>query len=233
MAAHHFYRCYGKRWLDLAVALPAFLLLSPAMLVIALLVRSKLGRPVLFRQVRPGLNGRPFTMAKFRTMSDRRGANGALLPDSERLTALGRTLRSTSLDELPELWNVIKGDMSIVGPRPLLMQYVDRYTPEQMRRHEARPGITGLAQVNGRNAISWEEKFAFDVWYVDHVSLGLDVKIVAETLIKTVKREGISQTGQATAEEFLGSPAKSGDFSTWGSETIGQTIGEIADKAKE
>jgi len=180
-------------------------LLLPPLALVALLVRVKLGSPVLFRQLRPGLRCQPFTLYKFRTMTDARDAQGRLLPDAERLTRLGRFLRSTSADELPELFNVLKGDMSLVGPRPLLMQYLDRYTPEQMRRHEVKPGITGWAQVNGRNAITWEQKFALDVWYVDHRSLGLDLKILALTLWKTLRREGISQPGQATMEEFMGS----------------------------
>ncbi len=199
------YRRWGKRLLDLALTFPALVLLSPILAFIALLVRLTLGTPVLFRQQRPGLHGKPFTLYKFRTMTDARDAQGNLLPDAERLTTFGRFLRSTSLDELPELWNVLRGDMSLVGPRPLLMQYLDRYTPEQARRHEVKPGITGWAQVNGRNAITWEQKFALDVWYVDHVSLWLDLKIIALTVWKILKREGISQPGQATAEEFMGS----------------------------
>ena len=198
------YRRFGKRASDLMVAASGLLLLSPVMGVLALLVRQRLGVPILFRQQRPGLDGRPFTVLKFRTMTDARDAQGRLLPDAERLPAFGRFLRSTSLDELPELVNVVKGDMSLVGPRPLLMQYLQRYSPEQARRHEVRPGITGWAQVNGRNALSWEQKFALDVWYVDHVSFWLDVKIVALTVWKILKREGISQPGQATAEEFMG-----------------------------
>lgn len=194
----------GKRTLDLALALLALILLSPLLGSLAILIWFKLGSPVLFRQQRPGLHGKPFTLYKFRTMTDARDAAGNLLPDAERLMPFGRFLRATSLDELPELWNVLKGDMSLVGPRPLLMQYLDRYTPEQMRRHEVRPGITGWAQVNGRNALSWEEKFRLDVWYVDNVSLWLDLKIIALTVWKIIKREGISQPGQATAEEFLG-----------------------------
>jgi sugar transferase EpsL len=158
----------------------------------------------LFRQRRPGLHGQIFTIIKFRTMTDVRDAQGNLLSDAERLTRFGRFLRSTSLDELPELWNVLRGDMSLVGPRPLLMQYLPRYTPEQARRHEVRPGVTGWAQVNGRNALSWEQKFALDVWYVDHVSLRLDAKIIALTVWKILQREGISQPGQATMEEFQG-----------------------------
>jgi sugar transferase EpsL len=196
----------AKRVMDLILAALAALVLSPLMGATALLVSIKLGRPVLFRQQRPGLHGRPFTIFKFRTMTDARDGRGNLLPDEMRLTALGRFLRSTSLDELPELLNVLKGDMSLVGPRPLLMQYLDRYTPEQMRRHEIKPGITGWAQVNGRNALSWEEKFALDVWYIDHRSLWLDIYILLLTLWKIVKREGISQPGQATMEEYMGTP---------------------------
>ena len=193
-----------KRIFDLALGIPAFFFIIPLMLIIALLVRFKIGSPVLFRQVRPGLHGRPFVIYKFRTMTDKRDEDGNLLPDGERLTRLGRFLRKTSMDELPEFFNVIKGDMSIVGPRPLLMQYLDRYTPEQARRHEVKPGITGWAQVNGRNAITWEEKFKLDVWYVDNWSLWLDMKIILMTLWKILKREGINQPGQATAEEFFG-----------------------------
>lgn len=198
------YRRFGKRLLDVTLASVALLLLLPFIGLLALLVRSRLGTPVLFRQRRPGLNGRIFTIYKFRTMTDSRDEQGQLLPDAERLTSFGRFLRSSSLDELPELWNVLSGDMSLVGPRPLLMQYLPRYTPEQARRHEVRPGITGWAQVNGRNALSWEQKFSLDVWYVDHVSLWLDVKIIALTIWKIVRREGISQPGQATMEEFQG-----------------------------
>lgn len=196
---------FAKRLLDLSVALVGLVVLLPLFIGIAAAVRLLLSSPVLFRQRRPGLNGHPFTMYKFRTMTDTRGVRGNLLPDAERLTSFGRFLRSTSLDELPELFNVLKGDMSLVGPRPLLMQYLERYTPEQMRRHEIKPGITGWAQVNGRNALSWEEKFALDVWYVDHQSFWLDLKILALTVWKIFKREGISQPGQATAEEFMGS----------------------------
>ncbi|WP_448382810.1 sugar transferase [Desulfosoma sp.] len=198
------YARWGKRLLDLLVALTALIVSAPVLALLALLVRGKLGAPVLFRQTRPGLYGRPFTLYKFRTMTDGRDAQGNLLPDAERLTAFGRFLRATSLDELPELWNVLKGDMSLVGPRPLLMQYLDRYTPEQARRHEVKPGLTGWAQVNGRNALTWEQKFALDVWYVDHVSFWLDLKIIALTLWKILTREGISQPGQATMEEFRG-----------------------------
>ncbi len=199
------YRRHVKRALDLLIAALALALLSPVLLAVACGVRAAIGRPVLFRQQRPGLRGRPFTILKFRTMADARDQAGNLLPDAERLSGFGRFLRSTSLDELPELWNVLRGEMSLVGPRPLLMQYLPRYTPEQARRHEVRPGITGWAQINGRNALSWEEKFALDVWYVDNLSVGLDLRIIAATLGKIVKREGISQPGQATAEEFMGS----------------------------
>lgn len=194
----------AKRAFDLILTIPAVILLAPLIASVALLVRYKLGNPVLFRQRRPGLNGTPFFLYKFRTMTDARDANGQLLPDSERLTAFGRFLRSTSLDELPELFNVLRGDMSLVGPRPLLMQYLDRYSPEQMRRHDVKPGITGWAQVNGRNTIAWQRKFSLDVWYVDHHSLWLDLKILALTVWKIFRREGINQPGQATAREFMG-----------------------------
>ena len=198
------YRRYGKRALDLAISVPAAVLLSPLLGALALVVRRALGSPVLFRQVRPGRMGRPFLLVKFRTMRDLVDGDGAPLPDADRLTPFGRFLRSTSLDELPELWNVLRGEMSLVGPRPLLMQYLPRYTAEQARRHEVRPGITGWAQVNGRNALTWEQKFALDVWYVDHVNLWLDLRVLALTVWKIIRREGISQSGQATAEEFMG-----------------------------
>lgn len=194
----------GKRTFDFCLSVSALMILTPLLVVVALLVRINMGSPVLFRQLRPGLNNRLFMLYKFRTMTDKRNTNGELLPDAERLTVLGRFLRSTSLDELPELLNVLKGDMSIVGPRPLLAQYLDRYTPEQARRHEVRPGITGWAQINGRNAILWEQRFALDVWYIDNCSLWLDVKIIALTVWKVLRREGISQEGQATMSEFLG-----------------------------
>jgi sugar transferase EpsL len=197
-----------KQGLDLLFTIPVLVLVSPALGIISLLVRFRMGRPVLFRQVRPGKDGKPFVIYKFRTMLDSRDTSGNLLPDEKRLTRLGRFLRSMSLDELPELFNVLKGDMSLVGPRPLLMQYLDRYTPEQARRHEVKPGLTGWAQVNGRNAITWEEKFKLDVWYVDHYSLWLDLKIIGMTVLKVIRREGISEAGQATAEEFMGSLAK-------------------------
>lgn len=194
-----------KRVFDTICAASALLLLSPLLLLVAILVRKRLGTPVLFRQQRPGLHGKPFLMYKFRTMTDRCDQNGNLLADSERLTAFGRTLRSTSLDELPELINVLKGDMSLVGPRPLLMEYLDRYTPQQARRHEVRPGITGWAQINGRNALSWEDKFALDVWYVDHRSMLLDLRILLKTVGKVLEREGISGQGQETMSKFTGS----------------------------
>ncbi len=194
-----------KRLFDLVIAVLSLLFLALPLLVLMLLVRSKLGSPVLFRQVRPGLHGQPFTMVKFRTMTDERDPSGALLPDAQRLTPFGGFLRASSLDELPELWNVLKGEMSLVGPRPLLMEYLPLYTPEQARRHEVRPGITGWAQVNGRNAISWEEKFALDVWYVDHRSLWLDVRILLMTVKKVLVRDGISAAGEATMPRFTGS----------------------------
>jgi sugar transferase EpsL len=187
------------------VTIPALVLLAPVFAVLALAVRLKLGSPVLFRQQRPGLNGQPFTLAKFRTMTDTRDDEGNLLPDKERLTPFGQFLRSTSLDELPELHNVLRGEMSLVGPRPLLMRYLERYNGEQMRRHEAKPGITGWAQINGRNDVAWEEKFALDVWYIDHTSLSLDLKIIALTFWRILRRDGISREGHATAPEFLGS----------------------------
>ncbi|NJN82325.1 MAG: sugar transferase [Caldilineaceae bacterium] len=194
-----------KRLFDLAITVPALLLLSPVMAVVALLVRQKLGSPVLFRQTRPGLDGKPFMMRKFRSMTDARDADGVLLPDEQRLPPLGRFLRSTSLDELPALLNVLKGEMSLVGPRPLLMKYLPLYTPRQMRRHEVKPGITGWAQINGRNAVTWERKFELDLWYVEHQSLWLDLKIIILTFVKIVSREGVAQPGHATMEEFRGS----------------------------
>jgi len=193
-----------KRLFDFIATFLGFALLWPLVMLLVVLVRFKLGSPVFFRQQRPGLNGKPFMMIKLRTMTDDRDTAGNLLPDAERLTQFGRFLRSSSLDELPELINVLKGEMSLVGPRPLLMEYLPLYSAEQARRHEVRPGITGWAQVNGRNAISWEEKFKLDVWYVDHQSLCLDLKILWLTLRKVFVREGISQEGQATMERFRG-----------------------------
>ncbi len=194
----------SKRFFDLVLTIPAFLLLSPVLGMIALLVWLVDGKPIFFRQSRPGLHGAIFTLIKFRTMRQQVDESGKPLPDGQRLTQLGRFLRATSLDELPEFWNVIRGEMSLVGPRPLLVAYLERYSPEQMRRHEVLPGITGWAQVNGRNAITWEEKFQLDVWYVDHWSLWLDIRILAMTVWKALKREGITQPGEATAEEFRG-----------------------------
>ena len=194
-----------KRAMDFVGALAALALLSPVIFVLCVLVRRKLGSPVFFRQVRPGIEGRPFNMVKFRTMTDERGSDGELLPDHQRLTPLGAWLRSTSLDELPELFNVLKGDMSLVGPRPLLMDYLSLYSPRQARRHEVRPGITGWAQINGRNALSWEEKFELDVWYVDNRSLWLDIKILFKTVLQVLKRDGISHGEDATMPRFKGS----------------------------
>ena len=193
-----------KRLFDLLLSLGGLLVLALPLLLLWVLVRRKLGSPVLFRQVRPGLHGRPFMMVKFRTMTDERGADGELLPDVQRLTAFGRFLRASSLDELPELWNVLRGEMSLVGPRPLLMEYLPLYSPEQARRHEVRPGITGWAQVNGRNAVSWDERFKLDVWYVDHRSLRLDIRILWLTVRKVIVREGISAQGEATMPRFTG-----------------------------
>ena len=194
-----------KRLLDFIAALLGLIALALPLLLLMALIRRRLGSPVFFRQTRPGLHGQPFEMVKFRTMTDTRGPDGALLPDAERLTPFGRFLRSTSLDELPELWNVLKGDMSLVGPRPLLMEYLPLYSPEQARRHAVRPGVTGWAQVNGRNAISWEEKFALDVWYVENQSFWLDVKILFLTVKKVLVKDGISATGEATMTKFTGS----------------------------
>jgi sugar transferase EpsL len=193
-----------KRVFDVTATAIGLVFISPVLLILCYLVRKHMGSPVFFKQQRPGLHGKPFYMYKFRTMTNERDASGNLLPDSDRLTPLGKFLRSTSLDELPELFNVLKGDMSLVGPRPLLMQYLDRYTPEQARRHKVKPGITGWAQVNGRNALSWEEKFKLDVWYVDNQSFWLDLKILWMTMIKVIKREGISGDGCETMTEFQG-----------------------------
>ncbi|VVE34986.1 sugar transferase [Pandoraea cepalis] len=193
-----------KRLIDIVGATTGLLLLGPVILLVWWMVSRRLGKPALFRQVRPGLHGRPFEMVKFRTMTDARDANGNLLPDAERMTPFGQFLRASSLDELPELWNVLKGDMSLVGPRPLLMEYLALYSSEQARRHDVRPGVTGWAQVNGRNAINWGEKFRLDVWYVDHRNFWLDLRIIYMTVRKVFVREGISQVGQATAEKFSG-----------------------------
>lgn len=195
----------AKRGLDKAVAAVAAVALSPLMVATAAAVGASMGRPVLFRQVRPGLHGRPFELIKFRTMANRRGRDGQMLSDEQRLTRVGRILRSTSLDELPQLYNVLRGDMSLVGPRPLLCEYLDRYSPRQARRHEVLPGITGWQQINGRNTVSWEEKFEQDVWYVENWSLWLDLKILIATAAHVVKRTGVSHEGHATMPVFRGS----------------------------
>lgn len=194
-----------KRLFDVVASAAALLVLSPLLLALWVLVRQRMGSPALFRQTRPGLYGRPFEMIKFRTMRDAVGPDGAPLPDAERLTPFGRWLRATSLDELPELWNVLRGDMSVVGPRPLLIEYLPLYSAEQARRHEVRPGVTGWAQVNGRNALSWEQKFALDVWYVDNRAFWLDLKVIWLTVRKVLKRDGISGEGVATMTRFAGS----------------------------
>jgi len=193
-----------KRVFDLLLSIPVLILVSPVIIVVTLLVRMRLGSPVFFSQLRPGLHARPFYMLKFRTMTNTRGSDGRLLLDDKRMTRLGNFLRRTSIDELPEFVNVFKGDMSLVGPRPLLMQYLDRYTPEQARRHEVKPGITGWAQIHGRNALTWEEKFKLDVWYVDNWGIWLDIKIIIITLWKVLKREGINHPGMTTMSEFKG-----------------------------
>lgn len=194
-----------KRAFDLAVVLLSLPITLPVLALLFLLVRVKLGGPALFRQTRPGLGGKPFTLVKFRSMTDARDATGALLGDADRLTRFGKLLRASSLDELPELWNVLKGDMSLVGPRPLLMSYLPLYSPEQARRHDVLPGITGWSQVKGRNALSWEQKFALDVWYVDHWSPWLDVRIILLTVAKVLRRHGVSADGHATMPPFTGS----------------------------
>jgi sugar transferase EpsL len=196
-----------KRSVDLTVSLLALAGLGPALSLLVLLVRLSMGPPVFFRQQRAGLHGRPFTVLKFRTMMEAYGPDGRLLPDRQRLTRLGRLVRAFSIDELPQLWNVLRGDMSLVGPRPLLMEYLDRYSPRQRRRHEVKPGITGWAQIHGRNAVTWEQKFELDVWYVDHWSLWLDLGILLSTAWKVMRREDISQPGEATMAEFMGEQA--------------------------
>ncbi|HCC78135.1 MAG: hypothetical protein A2X25_04985 [Chloroflexi bacterium GWB2_49_20] len=193
-----------KRLVDVILTCLGLIIIWPLILLIAACIRIFIGSPVLFRQVRPGFGGKPFMVYKFRSMNEKKDGQGNLLPDGERLTGLGKSLRTTSLDELPELINVLKGEMSLVGPRPLLMQYLERYSPEQARRHDVLPGITGWAQINGRNALTWQDKFQLDVWYVDNWSVGLDLKILLLTFWKVLKREGISQPGYATAEEFMG-----------------------------
>lgn len=193
-----------KRLFDIVVSASLLIILSPVLALVAMMVRWKLGSPVLFRQERPGLNGQPFNMLKFRSMKNATDAKGDALPDAVRLTSFGRRLRSTSLDELPELWNVLKGDMSLVGPRPLLMEYLPLYSPDQARRHNVRPGITGWAQVNGRNAISWPDKFHLDIWYVDNHSMLLDIKILLMTVAKVVRRDGVTAANSASAEKFTG-----------------------------
>jgi lipopolysaccharide/colanic/teichoic acid biosynthesis glycosyltransferase len=209
-----FYRRHGKRLVDLLLTVPGLLLVSPLLLVLALCTRFFLGPPAFYRQRRPGRDGKPFLIFKFRTMLDLRGPDGRLLADEQRLTRFGAVVRATSLDELPELINVVRGEMSLVGPRPLLMQYLDRYTPEQARRHEVRPGITGWAQVNGRNLLSWDERFKLDVWYVDHCSIWLDVRILARTAWKVVKGEGIAAQGHVSMPEFMGPDEANGPADT-------------------
>ncbi|MBE3144317.1 MAG: sugar transferase [Planctomycetes bacterium] len=199
-------RYFVKRLFDIISSAAGLIVISPLLVVLAVLVRLKLGSPILFCQQRPGLGGKAFVIYKFRTMTDQRDASGNLLPDSQRLPAFGQFLRSTSFDELPELLNVLKGDMSIVGPRPLMMKYLSRYTTEQARRHEVKPGITGWAQINGRNAISWEDKFKLDVWYVDNWTLWLDVKIILKSVWMVATKQGITQQGRATMDEFMGTP---------------------------
>jgi lipopolysaccharide/colanic/teichoic acid biosynthesis glycosyltransferase len=210
-----------KRCIDIFMAGPVLLVFAPLLGCVALLVRLQMGRPVFFRQVRPGYKAKPFTLIKFRTMTSARCEQGRLLPDEQRLTKLGVLLRRYSIDELPQLWNVLKGDMSLVGPRPLLMRYLDRYTPHQARRHDVKPGLTGWAQVNGRNALTWEEKFDKDVWYANHISTWLDAKIVAQTIWYVFRRRGINQPGMATAEEFMGTHQESAGQWMGGAEEVG------------
>jgi lipopolysaccharide/colanic/teichoic acid biosynthesis glycosyltransferase len=196
------YACCGKRIFDVAVALLAFILLVPAVALLGVVIRIVLGKPVIYSQIRTGLGGKPFRIFKFRTMTNETDEHGRLLPDERRLTRFGHWLRGTSLDELPELWNVVRGEMSLVGPRPLLPEYLEHYTPHEARRHDVKPGLTGWAQVNGRNAIGWEERFRLDVWYVDHLSFRLDLRILARTLGKVIAREGVSAAGYATMPKF-------------------------------
>ncbi|MCS6880183.1 MAG: sugar transferase [Oscillochloridaceae bacterium] len=201
------YRSFGKRLFDLVLVVPALILLAPIMLVISLLIWKQMGRPIIFTQERAGLHGKPFRIFKFRTMTNERDAEGRLLPDCQRITPLGRFLRSTSLDELPQLWNVLRGEMSLIGPRPLLVRYLDRYTPEQNRRHEVMPGLTGLPALFGRNDQSWEDILAQDVWYVDHLSFWLDLKIIFGTLIVVIRRKGVSRSSEGIVPEFMGTAA--------------------------
>ena len=208
-----FYERFVKRPQDFCCALVALIVLSPVLLVVAILVRTKLGSPIIFKQARPGKDGKVFNLYKFRTMTDAKDENGDLLPDDVRLTTFGKKLRSTSLDELPELINMLKGDMSVVGPRPLLVRYLPRYNEEQRHRHDVRPGLTGYAQAHGRNAVSWEDKFAMDVWYVNNVSFMVDVKIIWDTVMTVLRRDGISSETSSTMEEFMGTP--DGVVSTW------------------
>ncbi len=203
-----FYEKYIKRLLDVLLSAVALIILSPVLLIVAILVRIKLGSPVIFHQQRPGYKGKIFGLCKFRSMTDERDENGELKPDEIRLTKFGKALRSTSLDELPELWNILKGDMSLIGPRPLLVRYLERYNEHQLRRHEVRPGLTGLAQVNGRNTVSWEERFDYDVQYVDNVTFLGDCKIILKTVLTVFKREGISSGTSATMEEFMGTKSE-------------------------
>ena len=203
----------SKRIFDLTSTILGSIILSPLLLTLAVLVRLKNGTPIFYKQQRPGFKGNPFFIYKFRSMTDARDSEGNLLPDDKRLTGFGRFIRSTSMDEWPEMINILKGEMSWVGPRPLLMQYLDRYSPEQMRRHDVLPGVTGWAQVNGRNALTWQEKFRLDVWYVDHWSFWLDVRIVWMSIGKVIRREGISQEGHATSEEFMGNESQNGEKS--------------------
>ena len=198
----------SKRLFDLLLTIPGLIVISPLLLIVMILVRIYHGKPVIFRQARPGFQGKLFTVYKYRTMMDVRDSQGNMLPDENRITILGKFLRTTSIDELPELINILRGEMSLVGPRPLLTQYLDRYSPEQARRHDVLPGITGWAQVNGRNTITWDDKFRHDVWYVDNWSFWLDIKILALTFWKVIRREGISQEGFATSEEFMGSETR-------------------------
>jgi len=198
------YRKFGKRLIDIVVSFLWLIVLMPLLLILAILIRFKLGSPILFKQDRPGLNGKIFRLYKFRTMTDERNEYGELLPDEERLTSFGKTLRATSMDELPELWNILKGNMSLVGPRPLLVEYLPLYSTEQLRRHNVRPGLTGHAQINGRNAINWSEKFRYDCWYVDNLSFWLDMKVIFLTVAKVFSRKGISSSTSVTMERFKG-----------------------------